>query len=111
MFYVYILLSTFREDLPIGLALCIAPFVLGWLFAFFFHDVSGLQSKIRQLTEDVKRLDERVEHLNDDLTNTRMKLSAAEADAEAKAEQLARTRSKLIDAETELALLKEKGKK
>lgn len=110
MLYEYILLSTFREDLPIGLALCIVPFVLGWAFAFFFHDVSGLQSQVKQLTDETKRLNDRVEHLESDLTDTRMKLAAAESDAESKGEQLTRTKSKLIDAEVELNLLKEKMK-
>jgi chromosome segregation ATPase len=114
MTYAYILLSTFREDLPVGLALCIAPFLLGWLFSFVFHRVSALQQQVKDLGEDKARLEKRVQGLEGDLTDTRVRLTQAESEIHGLREQASKLKNELIIAESERNILKaqlEEGKK
>jgi peptidoglycan hydrolase CwlO-like protein len=109
MFY-NLLFSTFREDLPVGLALCIVPFVLGWLFSFLFHGVSGLQQQVKTLTQDKSQLEERVKNLDNTLTETRMKLSQCEAELESTNANLRKCKNDLMLAESERNMLKEQVK-
>lgn len=104
--YHTLLFSTFREDLPIGLALCIAPFLLGWLFSFLFHGVSGLQTQVKTLTLDNAQLSDRVKTLDNTLTDTRMKLSQCEAQLELKTNDLRKCKSDLMLVESERNMLK-----
>ena len=101
-----LLFSTFREDLPIGLALCIAPFLLGWLFAFLFHGVTGLQTQVKNLTLDNAQLNDRVKTLDSNLTDTRMKLSQCEAELESKTADLRKCKNDLMLVESERNMLK-----
>ena len=103
-----LLFSTFREDLPTGLALCIAPFVLGWLFAYLFHGVNGLQTKVKSLTMDNEQLNSRVSSLDSTLTDTRMSLSKTEAELEQRSNDLRKCKNDLMMAESERNMLKEK---
>jgi chromosome segregation ATPase len=94
--------STLLENLPTGLALCITPFVLGWLAARTYFKVGSLRDQITELSG-------RVSTLTEELTNTRMKLSAAEADSEAKGEQIHKLKSDLMMCEGERMALREQA--
>ena len=102
-----LLFSTFKEDLPVGLGLCIAPFILGWLFAFIFHGVTGLQTKVKNLTQENTQLSERVASLESTLTDTRMKLSQTESELETKKEDLKKVKNDLMLAESERNMFRE----
>ena len=54
---------SFTGNLPVALALCIVPFILGWLAAYIFHRVGSLKSTINELTSDNGALNDRVKSL------------------------------------------------
>ncbi|MBP6810763.1 MAG: hypothetical protein KA138_04560 [Saprospiraceae bacterium] len=90
------------DNLPTALALCLLPFLLGWLAARTYFKVGWLRDQIAELTG-------RVSTLTEELTDTRMKLAAAEADSEAKAEQIRKLKSDLIMCEGERMALREQA--
>ena len=90
------------DNLPTALALCLLPFLLGWLAARTYFKVGALRDQIAELTG-------RVSTLTEELTNTRMKLSAAEADSEAKSEQIRKLKSDLMMCEGERMALREQA--
>ncbi|MFN0174907.1 MAG: hypothetical protein ACKVU0_09695 [Saprospiraceae bacterium] len=90
------------DNLPTALALCLIPLLLGWLAARTYFKVGWLRDQIAELTG-------RVSTLTEELTNTRMKLSAAEADSEAKAEQIRKLKNDLIMCEGERMALREQA--
>jgi len=92
--------STFLENLPTGLALCIIPFILGWLAARTYFKVGSLRDQISELSG-------RVSTLTEELTDTRMKLSATEAELEAKGEQIRKLKSDLMMCEGDRMALRE----
>jgi len=94
--------STFLENLPTGLALCIIPFILGWLAARTYFKVGSLRDQITELSG-------RVSTLTEELTDTRMKLSAAEAESEAKSEQIRKLKSDLMLCEGDRMALREQA--
>lgn len=88
------------DNLPTALALCLIPFLLGWLAARAYYKVGWLRDQVAELSG-------RVSSLTDDLTNTRMKVSALEADLEAKNEQIRKLKSDLMMCEGERMALRE----
>lgn len=104
MLFSYILLHvpTLMDNLPTGLALCIIPFILGWLAAFAFYKVSALRADNAELTEKVNQQ-------TNELTELRMKLSKTEADLESKDSQLRKLRDDLIMCESERNALREQA--
>lgn len=88
------------DNLPTALALCLIPFLLGWLAARAYYKVGWLRDQVAELTG-------RVSSLTSDLTDTRVKLTQAEADIEAKTEQHRKLRSDLMMCEGERNALRE----
>jgi peptidoglycan hydrolase CwlO-like protein len=88
--------SSFRDDLPVGLALAIAPFILGWLFAFVFHNVSGLKTQVDRLTSDNATLTDKVHRLEHELTEVRVQLTQAESQVETQAEQIKKLKNEIL---------------
>jgi predicted flap endonuclease-1-like 5' DNA nuclease len=97
-----LLQSTLQQDLPVGLALCIVPFILGYLFAYLYHKVGTLSSTIKELNENVSRL-------TNENTDVRVKLTQAEAQSDYLNEQLRKAKNDLILCESERNMLKEQA--
>ncbi len=91
------------DNLPTALALCLIPFLLGWLAARAYYKVGWLRDQVAELSG-------RVSTLTEELTNTRMKLAAAEADSEAKSGQIHKLRDDLMLCESERMALREQAK-
>ncbi len=102
MLFSYILLHvpSFTDNLPVGLALCIVPFILGWLAAYVYHKVSALRTENTELNAKVK------EQTNE-ITELRMKISQLEADLESKNNALRKAKDDLIMCESERNALRE----
>ena len=90
------------DNLPTALALCLIPFVLGWLAARAYYKVGWLKDQVAELSG-------RVSSLTGDLTDTRVKLTQAEADSEAKADQIRKLRNDLMMCEGERNALREQA--
>ena len=65
---------SFLGNLPIALALCLLPFLLGWLAATAFHKVGWLKTRISELTSDNAGLSTKVSGLTSDVTDLRVKI-------------------------------------
>ncbi|MCB9315709.1 MAG: DUF4332 domain-containing protein [Lewinellaceae bacterium] len=104
MLFSYILLHvpSFTDNLPVGLALCIVPFILGWLAAYVYHKVSALRTENTELNAKVK------EQTNE-ITELRMKISQLEADLESKNNSLRKAKDDLIMCESERNALREQA--
>jgi len=106
----YLLLSSFTENLPVALALCIVPFLLGWIAAYIYYKVSKLQS-------DNAELNLKVEEQTNTITDLRMNVAKLEADVETRNAELRKAKDALILCESERNALREqlgetqKGKK
>lgn len=100
MLFSYIFLATFMEDLPVGLALCIIPFILGWLAAFVYYKVTALRTDNAALTLKVNEQTE-------EITKLRMRISALESDLETRDKQLHKSKDDLIMCEAERNALRE----
>jgi len=90
------------DNLPTALALCLIPFLLGWLAARAYYKVGWLRDQVAELSG-------RVSTLTEDLTNIRMKLSAVESDSETKSEQIRKLKSDLMMCEGERMALREQA--
>lgn len=90
------------DNLPTALALCIIPFILGWLAAYAYYKVGALRDQVSTLTG-------KVDNLSAEITDTRVKLSQAEAETEAKAEQIKKLRNDLMMCESERNALREQS--
>ncbi len=108
MFSTIIFLSTFKEDLPIGLALTIVPLVLGMIAAFFWFDVTGLKEQIRALTEDKNLLTDKTTKQEAEITDLRVRLSQAEAEVEYEQKQIRDLKNAMITLNVELEGLRPK---
>lgn len=109
MFFAYILLqSTFQQDLPVGLALCIVPAILGWLAAYSYYKVGSLKGQIASLTEENTGLKAKVDSLSSENTDLRVKLTQREAEIEHLNEQLRKAKNDLIICESERNILNSK---
>ena len=96
----YIFLNSFTENLPVGLALCIVPFILGWLAAYIYHKVTALRDENAEL--NLKISDQ-----NNAITELRMNLSKTEAELEARSLELRKSKDSLIMCESERNALRE----
>jgi predicted flap endonuclease-1-like 5' DNA nuclease len=88
------------DNLPTALALCLIPFLLGWLAARAYYKVGLLRDQVAELTG-------RVSALTEEGTDLRVKLAQAEADSEAKAEQIRKLKSDLMMCDGERMALRE----
>ena len=104
MLFSYILLHvpSLTDNLPVALALCIVPFILGWLAAYAFYKVPALKADNAELTEKVNQQ-------TNEITELRMKVSELEAELESKNDQLRKTRDDLIMCESERNALREQA--
>jgi hypothetical protein len=112
--YMFFFASTFREDLPVGLALALVPFLLGWLFSYIFHGVNGLKESNAKLNAENTNLTDKVHKLDSELTDTRVKLTQAEALSEQLSEQIKKLKNEVLILTNDLFKAtekKEKGKK
>lgn len=100
---------TFLGNLPIALALCLIPFLLGWLAATAFHKVGWLKSRITELTSDNSALNVKVNGMTSDLTDLRVKMTQLDAELADKNEQVRKLKNDLIICEGERNVLKSKG--
>lgn len=97
---------TFTGNLPMALALCIVPFILGWLAAYLFHKVGSLQSKIGELTTDNGELNSKVTSLTSDNTDLKVKITQLDAEIENLNAQIKKLKNDLIICESERNILK-----
>ena len=97
---------TFLGNLPMALALCLLPFLLGWLAAMAFYKVGWLKSRISELTTDNSNLTTKVNGLTSDVTDLRVKITQLQAEIEDKTEQNRKLKSDLIICESERNILK-----
>lgn len=112
-----LLQSTFQQDLPVGLALCIVPFILGWLAAMMFYKVSSLQGRVTELEGTAASLNTKVDNLHTENTELRVKISQLEATGEEQTAQIRKLKNELLicegertDMETQLAAGSKGGK-
>jgi predicted flap endonuclease-1-like 5' DNA nuclease len=94
------------DHLPLGLALCIVPFILGWLAAYAFYGVPGLRSQVKSLTEANASLEAKVKEQSEELTELRVKITQLESELEGRDEKIRKMRNELIICESERNNLK-----
>jgi len=97
---------TFTGNLPMALALCIVPFILGWLAAWIFHKVDSLKSTIGELTTDNGELNAKVNTLTSDNTDLKVKITQLDAEIENLNGQIRKVKNDLIICESERNILK-----
>jgi predicted flap endonuclease-1-like 5' DNA nuclease len=100
---------SFLGNLPIALALCLLPFLLGWLAATAFHKVGWLKSRITELTSDNSGLTTKVNGLTSDVTDLRVKITQLEAELGDRNEQIRKLKNDLIICEGERNAMQSKG--
>ncbi len=101
MLFSYILLEcSFMGNLPVALALCLLPFLLGWLAAYAYYKVGDLRSSVSSLTASNTSL-------SGELTDMRVKHTQLEAEIEAKGDQLRKVKGDLMMVESERNALRE----
>jgi predicted flap endonuclease-1-like 5' DNA nuclease len=101
MLFSYIFLQcSFTDHLPLALALCLIPFLLGWLAARTYYNVGQLRDKIASLTTSN-------DSLHAEITDVRVKLTQAEAEIERLKEELRKSKSDLAMCESERNALRE----
>lgn len=104
----YIFLQcSFMDNLPTALALCLLPFLLGWLAAQAFHNVSGLKKQIADLTTFNGELNTKVNSLTAETTDLRVQLSQRDAEIERLTEALRKCKSDGMLLESERNALRE----
>lgn len=109
MFFAYILLqSTFQQDLPVGLALCIVPAIIGWLAAYSYYKVGSLKGQIASLTEENTGQKAKIDSLSSENTDLRVKLTQCEAEIERLNEVLRKAKNDLIICESDRNVLQSK---
>jgi predicted flap endonuclease-1-like 5' DNA nuclease len=91
----------FIEDLPTGLALCIVPFILGWLAALMFYKVTALRAQVQELTTANKDLSAKLDKASSDNTDLRVKITQLEADLGMKGDRIRKLENELIICEAE----------
>ncbi len=109
----YILLDncSFLGNLPIALALCLIPFLLGWLAAAAYYNVSKLKSQIAGLTKDNGDLSAKISSQASELTDLRVKITQLESEIDDKNGHIRKLKNDLIICESEFNILKAKGGK
>jgi predicted flap endonuclease-1-like 5' DNA nuclease len=99
---------SFLGNLPIALALCLLPFLLGWLAAQAFYKVGWLKSRISELTSDNNGLNVKINSLTSDNTDLKVKITQLEQELIDKSEQIRKLKNDLIICEGERNVLKSK---
>jgi predicted flap endonuclease-1-like 5' DNA nuclease len=99
MQFAYIFLVA--NSILVGLALCIVPFILGWLAAMAFYKVMDLRSKVDDLTASNTELTGKVDKMTSEITELRVKISQEEAEIYDKNEQLRKLKNELVICEAE----------
>lgn len=89
------------EDLPTGLALCIVPFILGWLAALVFYKVTALRTQVQELTASNKDLSAKLDKAASDNTDLRVKITQLESDLGSKGDRIRKLENELIICEAE----------
>ena len=89
------------DDLPVGLALCIVPFILGWLAAMTFYKVTSLRGQVEELTASNKELSTKLDHASSENTDLRVKITQLEADLGVKGDRIRKLENELIICEAE----------
>ncbi len=108
MFFSYIFLQcSFMDHLPVALALCLLPFLLGWLAAYAFYGVGSLKGKINDLTTQNGTLTTNVNSLTAESTNLRVQHTQKDAEIERLNEQSRKVKGDLMMAESERNALRE----
>lgn len=107
--YIFLDNCTFMSNLPMALALCLIPFILGWLAAAAYYKVSSLRSRISDLTSDNDALNVRVNGLTADNTDLKVKITQLDSEIESLNAQLKKVKNDLIICESERNILKAKG--
>lgn len=108
MLFSYIFLQcSFMDHLPVALALCLLPFLLGWLAAYAFYNVGGLKGQISDLNTQNGTLNTKVNSLTAETTDLRVQLSQRDAEIERLNDMLRKTKGDLIMAESERNALRE----
>ncbi len=104
----YIFLQcSFMDHLPMALALCLLPFLLGWLAGYLFHNVGGMKGQINSLTTSNGELNTKVSSLTGETTDLRVQLSQRDAELERLNEVLRKSKSDLMLCESERMALRE----
>ena len=104
----YIFLQcSFMDHLPVALALCLLPFLLGWLAAYAFHNVGGLKGQIGGLTTQNGELNTKVSSLTAEGTDLRVQLTQKDAELERLNDVTRKSKSDLIMCESERNALRE----
>jgi predicted flap endonuclease-1-like 5' DNA nuclease len=88
------------DNLPTALALCLIPFLLGWLAAYAYYKVGSLRNQVTELSG-------RVSAQSEEITDLRVKLTQAEADIEAKGVMVRKAKDDLMMCESERNALRE----
>jgi len=103
MLFSYIFLQcNFTDHLPTALALCLIPFLLGWLAARAYYKVGELRDNIASLTASNAQL-------HNEITDLRVKLTQADAEIERLNEALRKSKNDLIMCESERNALREQA--
>lgn len=102
MFAYIFLQCSFWDHLPTALALCLLPFLLGWLAAYAWYKVGPLRDQVASLTTANGKLEA-------DLTDLRMRYASLEAELESKKGQLHKAKDDLILCESERNALREQA--
>ena len=87
-------------NLPLALAPCLLPFLLGWLAARAYYKVSDLHASVASLTASNGTL-------TGELTEMRVKHTQLDAEIEARGEQLRKVKGDLMMVESERNALRE----
>lgn len=98
-----------NQALLTALALCLVPFLLGWLAAYIWHKVPGLRQQNTELTGEVNALTGNVSTLTGQLTELRVKHTQDEAEIERLNEALRKARTDLMLCEGERNALREQA--
>lgn len=106
--FIFLSNCTFMSNLPMALALCLIPFILGWLAATAFHKVGELRERIAGLTRDNDALNLNVNGLTSDNTGLKVKITQLESEIETLNAQLRKAKNDLIICEGERNALKGK---
>lgn len=107
MFTYIFLQCTFMDHLPMALALCLLPFLMGWLAAYAFHKVGGLNGQINELTTLNGGLTTKVNSLTAETTDLRVQLTQRDAEVERLTEALRKCKSDAMLVESDRNALRE----
>lgn len=99
--YIFLHNCTPLNDILLGLALCIIPFILGWLAAMAFYKVMAMRKQVADLSAENGSLNAKIDGLNGDLTDLRVKLTQADAEIHDCKAQVAKLKNDIIILESD----------